>query len=733
MEKRVLAAFFLLMTANLCVNAEDNIMPVSNQVYSQSGYSEQGSQYYNNGVSFLKSAQYTNAITEFRKALRENPDDKSSRIQLVNSYISRAQYFNNKSADYNKAANDLRSAIFYMKYYNNQPVDAQYLADLNTMEDNLENILYAMNADQTPKGRYTMGRSLRAQGEFAAAATEFQKSQNDVNYRKSSLANLGEIYYILNLNEQAVSYLDQALVLDPKNANLHLKLAEAYERLGKVDLAAEQYNLSLSKNGDNQEILMSLENIWKQKIAENPDNAEAYANLGAVYQRQNNFTAALQQYEKAESLNPSNVNTRLNLGTLYQAQKEYDTAIAAYDTILDVNPNFKLAYLYKAQCYRALGNKDAAIQNYKLALNLDPTNQDIKDELFSVYESDMTPEEKLAYINAQLQKEPNNPALVYKYAFELHTANRIAEAIPYYNQAIKLNAKNEDAYINLAQAYKQQQKYDKAREILTNAKAMFPENTTIKKQLASIDTETASLLYNDASELFRQKKYMDAIAVYNKISPATAESLLGIGACYQAMNNNKQAAVYYVKSLALDAKNAETAYYAGLAYANAQDFSNAKTYAKKAIELDANNKNAKELLTYVIEQENTVKMDKAIELFEKQQYQQALSVLNNVIAQDSKDSNAYYYRAMVYDAQKKYQLAINDYKKALQYNPQMIIANYSIAVDYDYLAQYTNALMYHKKYLAAAQKAGETNDYTRYSAKRVQDLKAYEPKPSAKK
>ena len=733
MKKRVLTALFLFVILAQAVYADDNIVSVSNYGRSQEDYSPQGSVYYNNGVNFLKAAQYTNAITEFRKALRENPSDKSSRIQLVNSYLSRAQYYNNKAIDYNKAANDLRSGIFYMKYYNNEPVDAQYIADTNTMEENLSNILYAMNADQTPKGRYTMGRSLRAQGEFAAAATEFQKAQTDANYRKSSLANLGEIYYILNLNEQAVSYLDQALVLDPQNSDLHLKLAEAYERLGKIDMAAEQYNLSLSKSGDNREVLMSLENIWKQKIAENPDNAEAYANLGAVYQRQNNFTAALQQYEKAESLNPSNVNTRLNLGTLYQAQKEYETAIAAYDTIIDVNPNFKLAYLYKAQCYRALGNKEAAIQNYKLALNLDPNNQDIKNELFDMYETNMTPEEKLAYINEQMQKEPNNPALVYKYAFELHSANRIAEAIPYYNQAIKLDAKNEDAYINLAQAYKQQQKYDKAREILTNAKAMFPENTTIKKQLASIDTETASLLYNDASELFRQKKYMDAIAVYNKISPATAESLLGIGACYQAMNNNKQAAAYYVKSLALDAKNAETAYYAGLAYSNAQDFANAKTYAKKALELDANNKNAKDLLTYVIEQENTVKMDKAIELFEKQQYQQALSLLNNVIVQDPKDSNAYYYRAMVYDAQKKYQLAINDYKKALQYNPQMIIANYSIAVDYDYLAQYTNALMYHKKYLAAAQKAGETNDYTRYSAKRVQDLKAYEPKPAAKK
>lgn len=36
-----------------------------------------------------------------------------------------------------------------------------------------------------------------------------------------------------------------------------------------------------------------------------------------------------------------------------------------------------------------------------------------------------------------------------------------------------------------------------------------------------------------------------------------------------------------------------------------------------------------------------------------------------------------------------------------------------------------------KKYLAATQKAGETNEYTRYSAKRIQELKKYETKPVA--
>lgn len=728
MKKRVLTALFLLVLMAQTANAEGKLVPVGYQGYSD--YPQEISAYYTNGMQYLNSNQYTNAITEFRKALRENPQDKSSRIQLVNAYILRAQYYNNQAADYNRAANDLRSAIFYMKYYENAPVDAQYITDLNAMEDNLDNVLYAIKADQTPKGRYTMGKSLRAQGEFAAAIVEFQKAQNDVNYRKASLANLGEIYYILNLNEQASCYLDQALVLDPKNSSLHLKLAGAFERLGNLDKAVSEYNLALTKSGDNQEILMSLENIWKQRVAQNPNDAEAHANLGAVYQKKNDFNSALLQYEKAESLNPTNVTTRLNMGTLYQAKKEYETAIEAYDTIIAVNPNYMLAYLYKAQCYKALNNKEAAIQNYKLALNLEPSNQDIKDELFSLYETNMTQDEKLNFIYQQVQKDPSNADLVYKYAFELHKAGRVAEAIPYYNQSIKLDPKNEDAYANLAQAYQQQGSFDQARTILTNAKGLFPENSIIKKQLASIDAETSSLLYSKASELFNQKDYNSAITMYQKIIPATPESLVGIGACYQALNDNGTAAGYYIKSLAIDPQNADTAYYAGLAYSNAENFVKAKEYANKALSIDPSNKNAKELLTYVIEQENTVKMDKAIECFEKQQYAQALTLLNTVISQDPKDSNAYYYRAMVYDAQKKYVLAINDYKKALIYNPQMIIANYSIALDYDYLAQYTNALFYHKKYITAAQKAGETNDYTRYSAKRIQDLKKYEPKPN---
>lgn len=706
------------------VEARNNYKDISDLGYSQ--YTQSANPYYTNGVKLLESNQYTEAILEFKKALRKNPQDKSTRIQLVNAFILRAQYFNNQVKDYNKTANDLRSAIFYIKYYENAPVEQQYANNLHTMEHNLNNILYAINADQTPKGRYTMGKSLRAQGEFAAAIVEFQEAIFDKSCRKSALAGIGESYYTLNLYQQAINYLEQAVSLDEKNTRLQLKLAASYEKLGNTDKAIEHYNQALNNNADNQDVLTALENIWLEKIAQNPNNAEAHANLGAVYQKKKDFTAALKQYEKAEQLNPSNITTRLNLGTLYQAQKEYETAIEAYNTIIAYNPNFLQAYLYKAQCYKALGNKDAALQNFKLALNLDPTSQEIKEEIFKIKESTMTQEEKLEYLKQHMIKDPANTELAYRYAYEAHKAGKLEEAIQSYKTVLATDTDNENAYSNLAQAYQQKGSFDEARSILDKAKGLFPENETIKKQLASINAEATSLLYTKASTLFAEKKFEEAILLYKKISPATPESLIGLGACYQSLNDNATAADYYIKSLKLDPKNVDATYYAALAFSNIENFEKAKEFANKVLELDPKNQNAKELITYVIEQENTINTDKAVDLYDQKKYSDALALLTKVLQQKENDANAYYYRGMVYEAQKLYINAVNDYKKALEYNPQMIIANYSIAVNYDNLKQYKNALGAYKKYIDETTKIGETNDYTRYSARRIQDLQKYE-------
>ena len=69
------------------------------------------------GNQYLANSQFSSAITEFKKAIRTNPADKSALIGLSNAYNMRAQYYNNTIKATDNAISDLKSAIFYIKYF----------------------------------------------------------------------------------------------------------------------------------------------------------------------------------------------------------------------------------------------------------------------------------------------------------------------------------------------------------------------------------------------------------------------------------------------------------------------------------------------------------------------------------------------------------------------------------------------------------------------------------------
>lgn len=678
------------------------------------------SSYYTQGMQYLQNAQYTSAIVEFKKALRENPADISSKISLTNAYISRAAYFNNKSFEYQKAANDLRSALFYIKYYDEMSNDSNYAQAAEAAQQNLEIVLSTIKADCSPKGRYITAKNLRAQGEFAASAYEYFQIMNDNIYRKNAYIGIGDVMKILGQAQKAVFYYECAVKLDDKNADLHLKLARAYEQTGNNDGAAEQYNLALQNSSEKEDILTSLQKIWQQKVDANPNDAEAHANLGVVYQKQLNYTAALDEYKKAEAINPTNVNTRLNLATLYQAQKNYDGAIAAYNSILQLYPNHVPAHIYKAQCLKEVGQNEDAIKEYKLAMSYDPDNNQSREELFDLLKATMPADQILAYLYQNVQNQPLNPTIYYEFAYQLHKANKLDDAITYYKKTIELDQSNIDAYINLSQVYRQKNNYNDALLTIENAKKLFPENIDVKKQYGSILAEVSANVLTNASKLFEQGKFNEAIASYNKIQPPTVESLLGVGASYQALANNKMAIDFYKKALAKDPSNPDISYYLGSVYSDMNDYPNAKIYLNKTLALDKTNEKAKSLLAFAIEQEGNAVLNKALDLYDKKNYIESLKILNAVLLKDAKNGAAYYYRGMVYDAQKKYSLAILDYQNAVKYSPDLTLAYYSLAVDYDTVGRSKEAGLEYKKYLAAKP---EENDYTKYARKRVLEIK----------
>lgn len=682
--------------------------------------------YYESGMQYLQNNQYTSAISEFKKALRENPTDTSAKIGLINSYISRAAYYNNKSAEYQKAANDLRSALFYMKYYDNLAGDYNTTQAMNSAQENLDALLSTFKADTTAKGRYSAAKTLRAQGDFAASAYEYFQIIDDNNYKKYAYAGIGDVMNILGLTQKAVFYYERGIKLDSNNVELHLKLARAYDAIGNTQGATEEYNFALSKSSEKSDILASLEKIWLQRVQANSGDAEAHANLGAVYQKEGNYEAAMAEYKKAEAINPANETTRLNMGTLYQIQKNYDAAIASYSSILALYPNHVNAHIYKAQCLKELGRNEEAIKEYKMAISFDPNNNEARTQLFDLLKNTMPADQVLTYLYQNVQNQPMNSSNYYDFAYELHKAGKLDDAIVYYNQTIKLDPKNIDSYVNLSQVYRQKGDLVKARQVIQNAKAIFPDNVDIKKQYDSIVAEQSSNVYTEATKLFEQAKYQDAIFSYTKIQPPTTESLLGIAASYQALENYKSAVDYYKKALAKDPTNPDIMYYLGAAYVNLDDYVNSKLYLDKAVALDKANVKAKDLLKFIADQENSKLLDKAISFYDTKKYIESLKALNTIIMKDSRNGNAYYYRGMVYDAQGKYNLAVVDYQSALKYNKELSLAYYSLAIDYDSLAKFKDAVINYKKYLATKP---EENEYTKYARKRALELKKYDQAP----
>ncbi len=680
--------------------------------------------YYDNGQNFLNSSQYSSAITEFKKALRINYLDNSARIGLINAYLARGTYYANNESNYEKSANDFRAALFYLKYYPEDGDLASSASEILTTVDNLEQCMSTLGQSKAPQQRYNRGLELRKSGNLPAAGYEFfaAAETGDNNIKKHSYSNIGDIMSVLDNNKKAVLYYQKSVNIDPDNVALRLKYARILDKLGQDDLAVQEYNTVLANGSNNPDVLYALEKIYIKKLAASPNSAELNTNLGAILQREKKYDAALTYYKAAETLDPSNVTTRLNLGTLYQQKKDYNSALSAYNSILTLYPENKEANLYRAQTLKELGEKEEAIKAFKKVLTLDSSSQVAKMELLDLMKDSMTPEQIIKSFNQNATVDASTINAMYDYAKNLHKNKKYEEAASYYKEVLKYDQNNPEVYANVALLYAEQEDFNNAQQYLDGAKARFPKDEFIQSTYNKVKELSSAKKYEEANNHFKNSEYQKALNLYLTIYPPQKDVLIAIAACYKGLNNIDKAIEYYKKAFDKDKNVSEIAYYIGVLYAEKENWTSAKIYLQEAIKIDPKNVNAEDLLSTVVEQNNVLLINKVIDLYNAKNYDQALKLISQILTEDNKNAYAYYYRGLIYDAQQKSLQAIEEYKKAIEYNKELVISDYLIATAYDSLGQYSNAYTYYKRFVSAST---ENDDYKKYAQTRLNDLKAY--------
>src|ERR1700691_5297539 len=97
--------------------------------------------------------------------------------------------------------------------------------------------------------------------------------------------------------------------------------------------------------------LQRAEGAFKKVLAADPNAAGAYANLGVIAMRRQQWGRGVEMLRKAEGLARGGRGIRLNIGLVYYRQNDFHAAIAPFESVVRDQPASVQAHYLLGLCY----------------------------------------------------------------------------------------------------------------------------------------------------------------------------------------------------------------------------------------------------------------------------------------------------------------------------------------------------------------------------------------------
>ncbi|WP_035237384.1 tetratricopeptide repeat protein [Desulfobacter vibrioformis] len=109
-------------------------------------------------------------------------------------------------------------------------------------------------------------------------------------------------------------------------------------------------------------------------LKENPDNAQAWIELGNTFFDLDRLGDAINAYGKALSIQPDNPHVLTDLGVMYRRNNEPEKALEAFNKAVAVQPDFETAWFNKGIVYmHDLNDLPKAIEAWEQLVKVNPT------------------------------------------------------------------------------------------------------------------------------------------------------------------------------------------------------------------------------------------------------------------------------------------------------------------------------------------------------------------------
>jgi tetratricopeptide (TPR) repeat protein len=277
---------------------------------------------------------------------------------------------------------------------------------------------------------------------------------------------LAGVYNRSDYIDRAVSEYKEAITADPESLFLRVELAELYWRVARVGDAIRGAEEVLKSDPNYPDAHRLLARIYWHMLGENQTEKTNKENLGK----------AIEHMEALTRLQPSDLDSWQFLGQLYKMNNQNQKAEEAFKKVLNVDPESKEGLSSLARLYFEQGDYAGTADLLKKIpeADLDPALLRI---LAYSYSQTHDFGSAVAIYEKALAQEPENQGLRRAYAEALLAMGNTPAARAELEKVLKADPDDEATYLRMAQLDRTEGRFDEARKELEHAKALQPDKS----------------------------------------------------------------------------------------------------------------------------------------------------------------------------------------------------------------------------------------------------------------
>lgn len=193
-------------------------------------------------------------------------------------------------------------------------------------------------------------------------------------------------------------------------------------------------------------------NGYLEYLKDNPNNEQAWNNLGTTYYHGKEINKSITCYKKALAIKPTYLEALFNLGVSYLVENQNQKAINSFNKILQQNPIHIPSLTGIAQSYQKINNHKQAVKYYKTLIRVDPNNLENYQHVVALYKKISLLSLAKKTIKKALKLYPTTPHLYYNLGILEEQSGKLNKAILAYSQAINVDPHFYQAYPQLYMA-----------------------------------------------------------------------------------------------------------------------------------------------------------------------------------------------------------------------------------------------------------------------------------------